>query len=118
MRIIKRTAVLIASLAATFAWSTPAYATTYTVPASNGIDYATWNSDTNVLKICDHTQGNGTATAFLTLGGRTWQKSDGDGASGNCASLGPLSGVDGDTGTLKACTTASSGCGPLMGVRG
>lgn len=117
MHIFKGTAAVIASLAATFALSTPAYADTYKVWAPDIRDYATWNSDTNVLKICDGSPGNGTATAKLTLGGRTWQKSDGDGASGDCDFLG-LSGVEGTSGTLKACTTASGPCNGLYNVQG
>lgn len=119
MHALKGTAAVIASLAATFALSTPAFATTWRVEASNGQDYAIWNDFTNVLEVCDRTGGNGTATAWLTLGGRTWQKSDGDGAAGNCDRLGPLSGVEGTSGTLKVCATAAqSGCGPLGPARG
>lgn len=117
MHALKGTAAVIASLAATFALSTPAYANSFTV-TPDGKDQVTWNYVTNKLEVCDNSHGNGTTTAWLTLDGRTWQKSDGDGAAGGCAYLGPLSGIEGTTGKLKACTSATSSSCTTKDVHG
>ena len=110
MRAFKGTVAVLAALAGTFAFATPAFATTYTVTSPVG-DWARWNSDTNVLTVCDNSSGNGTATARLeVIGGNTWTKSDGNGAQPGCSTAGPLSVDESKSAYLYICTTASGPC--------
>lgn len=109
MRASLRTAAVVATVAATFAFSTPAHADWYGQRSPAGDD-AWWNSDTNVLWICDNTGGNGTATARLeVIGGNTWQLSDGNGAQPNCGNA-ALNVDESKSAYLVACTTASGPC--------
>lgn len=109
MRTSLRTTAVIAAVAATFAFSTPAYADWVTQQSPAG-DYAYWDTDYNQLFICDKSPGNGTATARLdVIGGGSWSKSDPDGAQPNCGSA-TLNVDESKSAYLYACTTASGPC--------
>lgn len=108
MQALKRAAAVIISMVATFAFSTPAYAASCTVNSPAG-DYVNWNAYTRILSVCDYSRNNGTATARLeTIGGSTWQKSDGNGAQDGCDHLGPLNVDESKSAILYACTSAST----------
>jgi hypothetical protein len=101
---------VITAIGATFAFAAPASATTYSVTNPAG-DVARWNSDTNILTVCDNSSGNGTAKAVLSvIGGNTWQLFDSNGAQAGCASAGPLSVDETKSANLYVCASASSSC--------
>lgn len=110
MRALRVATAMVASLAATFALATPASATTYTVYDLVG-DYARWNSDTNVLTVCDNHPSEGTAKAILAVnGGGTWTKYDDNGAQPGCGVAGPLNVDETKTATLYICANNWSTC--------
>jgi hypothetical protein len=70
-----------------------------------------WNSDTNVLSVCDRDPGEGTAKAILTVdGGGTWTKYDDNGAQTGCGITGRLNDNDSKTGKLYICANNWSNC--------
>jgi hypothetical protein len=111
MRLLRTVGAIVTALAATFTFATPAFGLTYPATSPAG-DKAYWNSDQDILTICDYTPRNGTANAILTVvGGGTWQLFDTNGAQSPCESSGKLSVADLKTAYLYACTNASSPCG-------
>jgi len=109
MRALRVTGAVIATVAATFAFATPASATPYSITNSIG-DQARWNPDTNVLTACDNAAGNGTAKAKLVVsGGNIHQVFDGNGAVSGCDSV-TLNVNESSYGYLYVCTSDSGSC--------
>jgi hypothetical protein len=114
MRFSRMIVVAVMSLAAIFAFAPPASATTWFLEDTSG-DTATYDSGANILTVCDHTAGNGTAEALLHVnGGNTWSLFDSNGAQAPCASAGPLSVDDSKSGILYLCNNAD--CNDIRSV--
>jgi hypothetical protein len=114
MRLSRVIVVAGMSLAGIFAFTAPASATTYFQQDASG-DYATYDSATNVLTVCDHTAGNGTAMATLNVNsGGVWTLFDSNGAQNPCKSSGSLSVDDSKSGILYICNNSS--CGDIYSV--
>jgi hypothetical protein len=107
---LSRTIVVAAGVVVSFFVSAaPASATSYSL-SNHGGDWATYNSTSNMLTVCDRSPGNGTAEALLHVdGGNTWILFDSNGAQGSCATAGPLSVNDSKAGILYLCQNASPG---------
>jgi len=114
MRLSRVIVVAGMSLAAIFACAPPASATTWFLEDASG-DTATYDNVTNILTVCDHTAGNGTAEALLHVnGGNTWTLFDNNGAQSGCGTAGPLSVDDSKSGILYLCN--NSDCGDIRSV--
>ena len=110
MRALRAAGVLGAALTAALALAPPAFATTYTTYDLVG-DYARWNSDTNMLTVCDVDPQEGVAKAILTVdGGGVWTKYDDNGAQPGCGVAGPLNVDDSKYGYVYICANNSSNC--------
>jgi hypothetical protein len=111
MRVSRVILVAGMSLAGVLAFTTPASATTWYVSDASG-DSATYDSASNMLTVCDHTAGNGTAMATLNVNGGNyghWTLFDSNGAEAPCKTAGPLSVDDSKSGILYICNNSSCG---------
>lgn len=92
MRILRVVLIVVLSSLGTAVFLTPASATPPFVLIYSGTgDQAFWYPDTNILKVCDYSDGNGTAgTTLDVIGGGAWQIYDANGARSGCGTAGPL----------------------------
>jgi hypothetical protein len=96
----------VASIAGVLTFAVPADASPLSITI--GLDTASWDPATNILKVCDGTTGDGTAMALLAVyGGGQWRLFDDNGAQPGCNSAGPLSVDETKSATLYICTNSA-----------